>query len=107
MSTVGRIVKDGLQAFVVWLVISVALIYFFGYPGRMIAMFIGVIFLVCFCALRAAELLAFTIGLFRRQPAPPPSRPPSAPPKAQPQLQYCPKCGSAWVAGAARCANCG
>jgi ABC-type multidrug transport system permease subunit len=116
MSTIGRIVKDGLQAFVVWLIIFFVLTFFFGVFGRVLGLFIGLIFAVSFFALRLSEILAFVLGRGRRQqPAsyntPPPvalpgaARAAAAPAAVEPT--YCPKCGSAWVPGARACANCG
>jgi len=42
------IVKDGLKAFAFWLVASVVMIYLWGYTGRMLSMFLGLIFIVSF-----------------------------------------------------------
>jgi len=105
---IQRIVKDGLQAFAFWAVASLAMVYFLGDFGKLLSIGLGVIFIVAFCALRAAELLGWLFHLGNR-PAPPAWQPPaSAPPAAPPvQLEYCPKCGAKWVAGAQQCANCG
>jgi hypothetical protein len=107
MGTLWRIVWDGLKAFIFWLVASALLIYFLGYPGYMLSILLGLIFLVCFCALRFTEIVAYMLSLGRRPPKPPPYVPPASPPPPPQAPTYCPKCGSAWVPGARTCANCG
>ncbi len=84
MGTLWRIVWDGLKAFIFWLVAAALLIYFLGYPGYMLSILLGLIFLACFCALRFAEILAFILTLGRRPPKPPPYVPPSSPPTPPP-----------------------
>jgi hypothetical protein len=112
MSNLWRIIKDGLKAFAFWFVASVAMIYFWGDVGKMLSYLLGFVFIIAFCVLRAGEILAWVLSLFRGSPGAPPAwKPPSStPPTAPPPPvgpQYCPKCGAQWVAGAQRCANCG
>jgi hypothetical protein len=111
MGTLGKIVWDGVKAFLFWLVASMLMIYFWGYPGLMLSRLLGLIFVVAFFALRFTEILAFVLSLGRRQRNPSNTPPPVTPPGSAPPLPaeptYCPKCGSAWVPGARACANCG
>jgi hypothetical protein len=103
-----RIIKDGLTAFFVWLAISVVLIYFLGYPGRLLAGFIGIIFLACFIVLRFVEIVFFLKRtIFPARGYDPPNNPPPPPPTPPPPPAYCPKCGAVWVAGSRGCASCG
>ena len=107
MGTVQRIVKDALGAIIFLAIAGALLIYFLGYPGLIATEGLALIFLVCFVALRFAEIAGFIVGKTRQRQEPPPA-PPSAPqPSAPPQPQFCPKCGSAWVPGARTFANCG
>jgi hypothetical protein len=113
MGTLWRIAKDGLKAFLFWLVASVLMIYFWGDFGKVLSYILGFVFILSFCVLRITELAAFAMSLGRRPQqsappyVPPPGSPPASAPPPPPAPDYCPKCGSAWVAGAQRCANCG
>ena len=107
MGTLKRIAWDGLKAFIFWLVARTLLIYFLGYPGYMLSILLGLIFLVSFFALRFTEIVAYIVSLGRRPPKPPPYTPPPPLPPPPQAPAYCPKCGSAWVPGARTCANCG
>jgi hypothetical protein len=73
-SNFGKIARDGLQAFVVWAVISAVLVYFFGYPGWIFSQLMGFIFVVAFCSLRFVQLAAWVMKLlgFKGGGAPPP-----------------------------------
>jgi hypothetical protein len=106
MGAVERIVKDALKAILFLAIAGALLIYFLGYIGVLATEVLGLIFLVCFIAVRFTEIAAFVMSKSHsRQPPPPPFAPPPA--AAPPELKYCPKCGSAWVSGARSCANCG
>jgi hypothetical protein len=104
----AKIAKDGLQALVVWAVISAVLVYFFGYPGWIFSQLIGFVFLVAFCSLRFAQLAAWVMGLlgFKGGGAPPPM-PPMAPGQTSghgPTSRPCSTCGGS---GRMTCPSCG
>lgn len=105
MNNLWIVIKDGLKAFLFWLIASFLMIHFWGDVGKMLSYGLGFIFIVAFCALWAAKLLAWFLSLGNR-PAQPPAgwSPPASTPPVQPT--YCPKCGAAWVAGAAKCSSC-
>jgi hypothetical protein len=117
MGTIWRIAKDGLKAFLFWLVASVLMIYFWGDFGKVLSYILGFVFILSFCVLRITEIAAFAMSLGRRPQSSPNVPPPYAAPGSAPQRSsappppaepaYCPKCGSAWVPGARACANCG
>lgn len=112
MGTLWRIAKDGLKAFLFWLVASVLMIYFWGDFGKVLSFFLGFIFLISFCVLRITEIAAFFMSLGQRPQrsssnTPPPVAPPASAPPPPMEPTYCPKCGSAWMPGARVCANCG
>lgn len=112
MGTLGKIVWDGVKAFLFWFIASTLMIYFWGYPGLMLSRLLGLIFVVAFFVLRFTEILAFILNLGRRQQryppnVPPPVAPPSSAPPPPAEPTYCPKCGSTWVPGARTCGNCG
>jgi hypothetical protein len=111
MGTLWRITKDGLKAFVVWMIIFSGLTFFFGDIGRVLGLLVGLIFVVSFFALRFTEILNFILsrgrGPRQSQSNVPPAPPRSSAPPPPVEPTYCPKCGSAWVPGARICANCG
>jgi hypothetical protein len=111
MGTLWKIVWDGVKAFLFWLVASMLMIYFWGYPGLMLSRLLGLILVVAFFALRFTQILAFILGLGQRNRnvsnTPPPVKPPGSAPPPPLEPTYCPKCGSAWVPGARACPNCG
>ena len=112
MGTLGKIVWDGVKAFLFWLVASMLMIYFWGDFGKVLSYILGFVFILSFCVLRITELAAFAMSLGRRpQQSPPYAPPPVSPPHSAPpppmEPTYCPKCGSAWVPGTRACANCG
>ena len=62
MRTIWIIVKDGATAFGFWLVASALLIYFLGYPGRMLSLFLGLIFIVSFIGVTLKRLVNLATG---------------------------------------------
>lgn len=103
-----RILRDALYAFITWLILSGVAIYELGQIGFALAELLGILFLICFAALRFKEIVGYvaTRGDRRRyrEPPPPPAAPPGPPPPPR-EPNYCPKCGTAWAAGARICAN--
>lgn len=80
--TLWGILKDALKALLFWILAAIPLVYFFGYPGKMMAGFLGFILVLAFCLLRAAELLKWLLavtGIDSRRPPPPLSRAAPAP----------------------------
>jgi hypothetical protein len=55
--TLWAMIKDGLKAFLLWVVASALLIYFFKYPGMILSGLLGLILVASFCALWGAQLL--------------------------------------------------
>jgi hypothetical protein len=104
-----RIWKDAAKAFFVWAGIAAVLVIFFGYGGWMISLGIGLIFLVCFCTLRAAELLAWIgYGLGWLKPGGPAMAPPlsSGAPGPNPAMGSVPVCGTCNGSGQMLCPRC-
>jgi hypothetical protein len=97
-----------LNALLVWVGVAILALVLYssmGYLGFALVAIPALIFLFCFVALKSVDIVMFFVGLLGgvkkdRPPAPPPPYTPPA------ELQYCPKCGSAWVRGAQSCANC-
>jgi hypothetical protein len=105
----ARIWKDAWKAFLVWAGISVVLVVLFGYGGWMFSIGIGLIFLLSFCVLRAAELLAwigYSLGWLK--PAGPGRAPPLAPgsPTPNPSMGSVPLCSSCNGTGQMLCPLC-
>jgi hypothetical protein len=106
MNTLWRIAKDALQAFIFWIVASLIAIYFLGYAGHVISLGLGFLLVVCFCILRALDLLVL-MGILRRRGSsgPPGGRPAGAPlgaPVGNSVGRPCPNCSG----GSVTCSSC-
>ena len=104
MKTIWIIVKDGAIAFGFWLVASVLLIYFLGYPGRMASLFLGLIFIVSFIGVTLKRLVNLATG----------SRSGGAPsgvaigaPEDAPGWKTCTSCGGSGRLTCSSCAGAG
>lgn len=100
MKTLWAIVKDGLIALIFWLVTSMVLIYYLGYPGRLLSQFLGMILIISFCALRLKQLVNF-LARGRGAGGPPPGGWPSYPAEGH-GWKACPKCSG----GSVTCPSC-
>jgi len=56
------VAKDAVKAVVFWIVASIALVYFFGYTGRMLSSFLGMILIVCYIGVCLKHLVWFLQG---------------------------------------------
>jgi hypothetical protein len=75
VNTLWGIVKDGLGAFLFWIVARVLLVHFWGYPGYPMSQMLGAIFLIIFVGRNLRPFRIYLQGAYRRrmQPGAPPA----------------------------------
>jgi len=97
LSLLWAIAKDGLKALAFWIVASLVMIYLWGYTGRMLSMFLGLIFIVSFIGANLKRIVLALQGSSARPGGgmPPPAFPVQGQSPVQPGTAntVCTQCG--------------
>jgi len=106
-NVIGRALKDGLKAVLLWAALTVVLVALFRYPGWIISQFLALIFVVCFIALWGARILFWLLNLLNggRGIAGPAAAAPNSPAGQQPGDNRRP-CGTCNASGRMACPVC-
>jgi hypothetical protein len=67
VNTLWGIVKDGLGAFLFWIVARVLLVHFWGYTGYLLSQMLGAILLIIFVGRNLARFRMYLQGAYRRR----------------------------------------
>ena len=95
MNTFWGIVKDGLGAFLFWVVARVLLVHFWGYTGYLLSQMLGAILLFIFVGRNLVRFRMYLQGAYRRRMQPggwPSDQTPGSVPMGNSGGRPCPNC---------------